>query len=162
MAASQQPIIVNSGSSGGKLLAGLAVVGVGVFAYYKVAKPLIDKLKANSDLNKQQGATITTGIYTDPKTGKKVESKKLYDISGRPITSANLYTIASDIYAGLHPGWYKPTNQERVIRAFMNTPYGRVGELEKAYLDKYSENLRDTMVDKLSDANWIKVKNYFK
>jgi len=145
-----QPVIVQNRRGIGS--AGVIVItAVGGLAYWFGIKPWLEKKKAESDLTKAQGSTLKT-----------TDKKKLYDLNGKPIVSANLDTIATDIYGGLHPGWYKPTDQERVVRAFKNTPFGSVPDLEKIYLDKYKENLKDTMQDKLSDVKWISVKNYFK
>jgi hypothetical protein len=41
------------------------------------------------------------------------------------------------------------------------TPFGYVKKLEQMYLDKYGENLKQRMADKMSDVEFIKVKFYF-
>jgi hypothetical protein len=120
--------------------------------YYFGVRPWLQKKQAQNLLTRDQGSTI-----------QPAKGKVLYNIAGKPIGSGvNLATIAADIYGGLHPGWYQPTSQERVIRAFFNTPFGYVQKLEQIYLDKYGEQLRDTMADKLSDVNFIRVKNWLK
>jgi len=161
MAAATQPIIVRSGGGGG-LLPIILVGGAAAAGYFFYLKPYLDKVAATNQLKADQATTVNTSTVIDKATGKPKTVAKMYDLRGKPITSANLATIASDIYAGLHPGWYKPTDQERVVRAFLNTPWGRVQEMEGVYLKNHGENLRATMVEKLSDENWIKVKNWFK
>lgn len=127
-----------------KFLGGGLAIGA---AYYFIARPLIEKFKNQSDLNKDQANTIT------PKKGKP-----LFDLKGKPINGANLSTIAIDLENALS----FPVDQDRVIRVFLSTPWGYVGKLEQTYLDKYGVNLRQKLVDKLSDTNWIKIKFYFK
>ena len=136
----------------------LYVGGGIVIAYfgYKAIKSFLDKQNAKIDLTKDQ----STDIKADVK-GKDKSGKKLLDLNGKPITSVNLALIATDIYNGLHPGWYKPTEQDRVVRAFKNTPFGYVKDLEKIYLEKYGENLKETLAEKLSETNFIKIKYFF-
>jgi len=143
------PIIVQTpkGTNGGTIVAGAAV---GLAAYWFIARPLIEKWQANNTLKKEQDSTITAG------------KKKLFDLNGKPIKAANIGSIASELNQALHPGWYKPTEQDRVVRVFKTTPFGYVGKLEAYYLDKYGENLKATMLDKLSDENFIKVKYDFR
>ena len=134
-------------------------VGAGIVAAYfgyKAVKGFLEKQADKADLTKDQG----TDVKAD-KAGKDKAGKKLLDLNGKPVTSVNLALIATDIYNALHPGWYKPTDQARAVRAFKNTPFGYVKELEKIYLDKYSENLKETLADKLNDENFIKIKFFF-
>lgn len=143
--------IPNPASGLGTAVKVVAVVAGGTLIYFKGVKPWLEKRKAEGELKLQQESTL-----------KATDKKKLFDLNGKPILSANLSTIATDIYNGLHPGWYVPTDQARVIRAFKNTPYGYVNKLEEIYLKQYGENLRTTMADKLSDVNWIQVKFLFR
>jgi hypothetical protein len=147
MALLPSPIAIKTDSGTTKLLLGAAGVGLG---YWFVLKPWLEQQQRQSGLNIDQGNTIK------PKAGKS-----LYNLNGKPIKDANLSTIVYDIYQGLHPGWYAPTDDARVVRAFKNTPFGYVKQVEQLYLDKYGENLRQTMADKLSDKNWINVKYWF-
>lgn len=147
------PIIVTAPTKSNPVLT-VAGVGIGLAAtYFFVAKPLIDKWQASNALKTDQDSTITAGA------GK---NKKLFDLNGKPVKSANLGAIASELQQALHPGWYKPTEQDRVVRVFKTTPFGYVKQLENFYLNKYGENLKDTMLDKLSDENFIKVKYDFR
>lgn len=150
----QTPVIIQSPKQPLNPIVILVGAGIAYFGYTELKK-LYDEYKAKSDLVKDQATTIKVG--TDPKNPKK----KLLDLNGKPIQSVNLALIATDINAALHPGWYKPTEQDRAVRAFKNTPFGYVKDLEKIYLDKYNENLKDTMADKLNDVNFIKVKHFF-
>lgn len=143
-----QPIVVKSGSS---WIAPVIIIAGGGLAYYFIAKPLIDKMKSKSQLSKEQNSTI-----------KAKSGGKLYDLTGKPIQSANLGTIAAELNQALHPGWYKPTEQDRVIRVFNTTPFGYVKQLEDFYLNRYNEPLKQTMLDKMSDENFIKVKYQFR
>lgn len=149
MAAQAQPIVINGG---GNTHVGWYVAGAALAAgvYWVYGKPYFDKLKADAELKKQQQSTI------ESKKGKPV-----YDLNGKPVKSANLATIAADIYQALNPGWYKPNDNKRAVRAFKNTPFGYVGQLEKFYLEKYQQNLRDEMA-KMPDEDWIQVKFWFK
>lgn len=142
--------IVNSPGSAKafKIGAGIAVIGLG---YFFIARPLIQKWQAQGELNTAQGSTV-----------KPAKGKVMYDISGRKINGANLDTIVVDLYNALHPGWYKPTDQERVVRVFLTIPFGYVQKIEQMYLSKYNENLKNTIADKISDMNFIKIKNWFK
>ena len=135
---------VNTSSSGFKLAVGLTGIGL---AYVFIARPLIKKFKDSNELRKDQESTI-----------KAAKGKVLKDLTGRPITSANLSTIAVD----LHDALSFPVDQARAVRVFRSTPWGYVPQLEKMYLDKYSENLKQKLVDKLSDANWISIKYNFR
>jgi len=145
-----QPIIMPSSSGGlttGKIIGGAVIIG-GVIYGVKQLKDYLDKEKAKAQLTTDQNSTIK------PPPGKKV----FYDIAGRPITSANLSTIAADLEDALS----FPVDQERAVRVFKTTPFGSVPDLEKFYLDKYSVNLKDKFISKLSDANWIKIKYNFR
>ena len=124
------------------------------FAYTKISKYL-ENIEKKEDLVKDQATDIKPG--SDPKNPKR----KYLDLNGKPITSVNMATIAADVYNALHPGFFVPTEQDRVVRAFKNTPFGFVKQLEQIYLSKYNENLKEVMSDKLSDVNFIKVKNFF-
>lgn len=132
--------------SPGTIIAGAAVLVGGIF----VLKPLITSAQNKSELNKDQASTIK------PKPGKVLKN-----LNGKPVSSVNLSTIAVDLYNALHPGWYKPTDQARAVIAFKSTPYGYVKQLENIYLDKYGENLKKVMGDKLSFENFTKVKYWF-
>lgn len=138
---------MNDGSS---ILTTVAVVasGVAVWKGYGLVKDYLDQQKATAQLKTDQGSTIT------PPAGKKI----FYDLNGKPIQKANLATIAADIEDALS----YPTDQPRAIRAFKSTPFGSVGKLEDFYLSKYNEPLRERMVSRLSDVNWIKVKFDFR
>lgn len=128
------------------------VGGLSYLGYRFVLKPLIKKGQDKAELNALQTSTVKTA-----------PGKPLYNVSGKPIQSANLGTIAVDLFNALHPGWYKPTDQSRVVRVFLNdVPYGMVNQLEQIYLTTYGENLRKELADKLSDENFIKIKYYFK
>jgi hypothetical protein len=122
-----------------------ALVG-GAYGVYKL-HGFLSKLKDSADLKRDQDSTIK------PKKGGK-----LFDLTGKPITSMNLATIAADLNDALS----FPVDQGRVLRVFQSTPFGYVAELEKIFLDKNFGNLRQRMVDKLSDTNWIKVKFNFR
>jgi hypothetical protein len=138
---------MNDGSS----VVTLIGLGAGAFAVYKgygLVKGYLDQQKMTAQLKTDQGSTVV------PPAGKKV----FYDLNGKPIQKANLATIAADIEDALS----YPTDQARAVRAFKSTPFGSVGKLEDFYLDKYKEPLRERMVSRLSDANWIKVKFDFR
>ena len=135
---------VNTSSSGFKLA--VALTGIGL-TYVFIARPLIKKYKDKNELRKDQDSTIKAG-----------KGRVLKDLTGRPITSANLSTIAVD----LHDALSFPVDQARAVRVFRSTPFGYVPQLEKMYLDKYSENLKQRLVDKLSDTNWISIKYNFR
>jgi len=147
--ANQTPIIVQKSGPDPIILIGGAAAAI--FLYLKVLKPYLDKIQAKADLSKDQATDIKAGSTKG----------KLIDLNGRAITNVNLSTIATDVYNGLHPGFFVPTKQDRVVRAFKNTPFGYVKQLEQIYLNKYGENLKETMADKLSDVNFIKVKTFF-
>lgn len=147
MPALPAPMIIKSG---GNTLTNLLILGGGAFLTYKVYKGFkdyVDKQQAAAQLNKDIASTI-----------KPAKGKKLFDLNGKPIQGANLATIAADIENALS----YPRDQPRAIRSFKNTPFGYVPELEKFYLQKYGEPLRERMINRLSDENWIKVKFNFK
>ena len=148
----QQPLVIQKSPPSPILIVGLGVLG---FLAYRKFSGLIETAQQKADLVKDQATDVKKG------EDKKNPNKLLLDLNGKPIKSANLSTIAVDVYNGLHPGWYKPTDQDRVVRAFRNTPFGYVKQLEKIYLDKYGENLKETMADKLSDTNFLKLKPFF-
>jgi hypothetical protein len=135
----------------------IVIVGVGILGFlaYKKISSYLETVKAKEDLIKDQSTDIKPG------QDKNNPKKLILDLNGKPIKSANLATIAIDLYNALHPGWYKPTEQERAVRAFKNTPFGYVKQLEQIYLNKYGENLKETLADKLSDTNFIKIKPFF-
>lgn len=135
------------GISTGKIIGG-AVIVVGAIYAIKQVKDYLNKQEAKAQLVTDQNSTVL------PPAGKKV----FFDISGRPIKSANLATIASDLNNALS----FPVDQERAIRVFQTTPFGSVPALENFYLSKYSDNLKDKFISKLSDANWIKIKYNFR
>lgn len=144
------PIIVNSGGGAGgavKTFLGIAGLAAGVYGVYKL-KGWFDQQQAKSQLTKDQNTTIK------PPAGKKV----FYDLNGKPIQSANLATIATDLENALS----YPVDNARALRVFKSTPFGSVKALEDVYLDKYKENLKDRMVSRLNDATWIKAKFDFR
>jgi hypothetical protein len=146
--ATVQPIVVNGGgSSAGKIIGAVVLVGGGIYAF-KQLKDYADKVKAGQDLKNDQASTVK------PPKGHKV----FYDLNGKPITSANLATIAADLENALS----YPVDGARAVRVFKSTPFGSVKDLESIYLNKYSENLKDRMISRLSDADWIKVKFDFR
>lgn len=142
------PVIVTSGG-GNPLLMALIVLGGGAGVYFFGVKPWLDKKAAKEGLNKDQGSTIT------PAKGHKL----LYDLNGKLIKSANLGTIAAELHDSLDAMF---VDGPRVVRVFKSTPFGHVAELEKFYLDRYSESLRQRMVEKMKDKDWINVKFWFK
>lgn len=136
------------------LFGGLVVLGVGG---YFIAKPYFDKKRDEANLKYEQKQDQSfKGVVI---AGKKLDG--WYNLSGKKIDSANLATIASDLNGALHPGWYIPTDQERAVRVFLQTPYGMVKKLEEVYLNMEFGNLKKDLSEKLSDVNWIKIKNYF-
>jgi hypothetical protein len=144
------PIIIDRSSGGittGKIIGGAAIL-IGVIYIGKKIKNYTDKIAAGQSLKTDQESTIT------PPKGKKI----LYDLSGKPITSANLATIAADLENALS----YPVDGQRAVRVFRTTPFGYVKELEKFYLNKYGENLKDRMISRLSDSQWIAVKYNFR
>lgn len=151
-----QPIILPAQKSAVSPIITIAIVGgLGYFAYSKL-KDYFDKEQAKKDLTTDQGSNVTVNPKsTDPRY------RKLLDLNGKPIKTVNLATIATDLNKGLHTEWYKPADQQRIVRAFKNTPFGFVKDLEKLYLNKYAENLKELMMDKLNDENFIKVKHFF-
>jgi len=144
-----QPIVVNGGggSSAFKVIGTVVLIGGGIYAF-KQLKDYADKVKANEQLKNDQDTTVK------PPPGKKV----FYDLNGKPIQSANLATIAADLENALS----YPVDDARAVRVFKSTPFGSVKELERVYLNKYNENLKDRMISRLSDSNWIKVKFDFR
>jgi hypothetical protein len=147
-----QPMIIQKAAPNPILIVGIGIVG---FLAYKKLSSYLETVKQKEDLIKDQSTDIKPG------QDKKNPKKLILDLNGKPIKSANLATIAIDLYNALHPGWYKPTEQERAVRAFKNTPFGYVKQLEQIYLNKYGENLKETLADKLSDTNFIKIKPFF-
>jgi hypothetical protein len=147
MATISIPTPVSTGITFGKVVGGVIVIG-GVIYGVKKFKNYLDKENEKKQLLIDQGTTIK------PPPGKKV----FYDLNGKPITSANLSTIAADLEDALS----FPVDQARVIRVFQSTPFGSVKDLETFYLNKYGENLKQRMIDKLSDSNWIKIKFNFR
>ena len=125
-----------------KAIGGTVIVGFVLYKGYGVIK----KYQAKGELTKDQASTVTA------KPGKT-----LFTIAGKPIRSMNLSTIVVD----LHDALSFPADQARAVRVFMTIPFGYVKKVEAMYLDKYGDNLKQKLVDKLSDANWIKVKFYF-
>lgn len=123
------------------------VLGGSTAAYFFIVRPIVKRWQAQSDLKKDQDSTI-----------RAAKGKVLKDLNGKPVTSANLSTIAVD----LHDALSFPVDQARAVRVFQSTPWGYVPQLERMYLDKYNENLKQRLVDKLSDANWIKIKFNFR
>lgn len=145
MATTAQPIIVKSGNNG--LLFGGLILGGGIFGYITIIKPMIDEYKSKNSLKRDQASTI-----------KAPPGKVLKDLNGKPTTSANLSTIAADLYEALS----FPADGARAVRVFKSTPWGYVEKLEEMYLDKYKENLKDRLVKKLSDEQWISIKFNFR
>ena len=133
---------------GNNVLTTVGIVAGLVIAYkgYSTIKDWRKEAEAKDQLKKDQASII-----------KVAPGKKLFDLMGKPIKSANIANIASDIESGTS----YPTDQQRVLRAFKSTPFGHVKELEDFYLDKYKEPLRERLVSRLSDANWISIKFLF-
>lgn len=129
------------------------ILGAGaLYLAYNEYKKWKEQRDKESALTKDQASTINTE-----------KKKPLYNLNGKPISSANLGTIAADLYSALNTSWYSPTDTERAVRTFKNnTPYGYVQQLEKLYLEKYGQNLKERMAEKLSDVEFINVKYYFK
>lgn len=144
-AAAIPQIKVDTSSSGFKWFVGAAI---GTAGYFFIVRPLVKQIKAQNALRRDQDSTVTPA-----------KGKVLKDLLGRPTTGANLALIAADIHDALDR--FIP-DQDRAVRAFFNTPWGYVPKLEKMYLDKYSKDLKQHMVDKLKDTNFIKVKFYFR
>lgn len=145
-APAQSPVIVTGGSNPLTMVLGfgaLALIGVGAWKLSGYLK----KQEAASQLKKDQASTV-----------KPAAGKKMYDLNGKPITSANLGMIATDIRGALK----FPTDDARAVRAFKNTPFGFVNQLETLYLNKYGEDLKAQMEDDLEDEYWIQVKHWFK
>ena len=154
-----ESVTTNKPSATGGVNPTVAVVGVlvlGVGGYF-VLKPYLDKKRDEANLKfEQQQDKSLKGVVIK---GKKLDG--WYNLSGKKIDSANLATVASDLNGALHPGWYLPTDQDRAVRVFLQTPYGMVKKLEGVYLGMEFGNLKKDLSDKLSDTNWIKIKNYF-
>lgn len=144
------PIIIDRTNSGGittgKVIGG-AIVVVGVIYIGKKIKDYADKVAAGQQLKTDQESTI------EPKKGKV-----LFDLSGKPIKSANIATIAADLENALS----YPVDGQRAVRVFRSTPFGHVKDLETFYLNKYGENLKDRMISRLSDSQWIAIKYNFR
>jgi len=151
------PIVVQSKNN----LTPLYIIGGAALAFfgYKAVKKFIETQQTASNIKSGQAATVKPG--TKDKSGQIVSK---FDISGKPISpgGVNIDTIATDLYNALNPGWYKPTDQSRVIRVFNSTPLNQVKTLENIYFNKYKESLKEILGDKLSDENFIKVKFYFR
>lgn len=147
-----------SGGGGGGIgtigiVLGLAGAGVGIY----FLKDYLDEQKKKTVLDFQQKQNYSLSPVNV--AGKKLSN--WYNLKGEKITSANLASLAADLNGALHPGWYAPTEQARAVRVFLQTPYGMVKKLETVYLTMYSEDLKKTLTEKLSDVNYIKIKNYF-
>lgn len=138
----QVPTPAKAGLTIGKAIGGIIVFG-GIIYFGKKA---YNSYKAKQQLVTDQASTI-----------KPPSGKILYDLRGKPIQSLNLATIATELNGFLN----FPVNQERSVSAFLDTPFGYVPQLEKLYLQKYNDNLKDRLFSKLSTENWIKIKNYF-
>lgn len=129
------------------------VLGLGITAlvlgggYWFGLKPLLDKMAAENQLKKDQASTI-----------KAAKGKPLFDLTGKPVKSANLATIATDLFDSLR----FPTDDPRVVRVFNTTPFGYVPQLEKVYLDKYKRDLKTDLVQNLNDKSWISIKYNFR
>jgi hypothetical protein len=121
--------------------------GVVALAYWKIVRPWWEEHKSKDQLKKNQASTI-----------KPAPGKVLKDLNGKPITSANLSTIAADLKEALS----FPADGPRAVRVFKSTPWGYVQKLEDLYLENYHENLKDLLAKKLSDSEWISIKFNFK
>lgn len=140
------PLLVNSGFNPVKTvltIGGLVLGGYGVWQLKKYA----DRVKDANNLKKEQDSTI-----------KAAQGKKLFDLNGKPIQSANLGMIAAD----LHDSLKFPTDDPRVVRVFKTTPFGYVTKLEQFYLDRYGKNLKQELVENLNDKSWIQIKYNFR
>ena len=140
------PLLVNSGFNPIKTvltIGGLVLGGYGVWELKKYA----DRLRDSNNLKKEQDSTI-----------KADKGKKLFDLNGKPIQSANLGMIAAD----LHDSLKFPTDDPRVVRVFKTTPFGYVTKLEQFYLDRYGKNLKQELVENLNDKSWIQIKYNFR
>lgn len=135
------------------IVLGIGVAGAGVY----FLKDYLDEQKKKSVLDFEQKQNYSFNPVNV--AGKKLSN--WYNLKGEKITSANLASIASDLNGALHPGYLIPTEQDRAVRVFLQTPYGMVKKLETVYLGIYSENLKQILSEKLSDVNFIKIKNYF-
>lgn len=144
--ASPTPVIVQTKSNTGTWIALGVGTGLAIF-FGKKLKDYFALQSEKSALVKDQASTIK------PKPGKK-----LFDLNGKPISSANISTIAADLEDALS----RPVDDARAVRVFLSTPYGHVADLEKYYLERYGENLKARMISRLEDEYWIKVKFWFK
>lgn len=142
------PIVINGGASPLKTVLAISTIGLLGFGAWELKKYL-DKVADANNLKKDQDSTITS---------KK--GKPLFDLNGKPVSSANLGMIAADLNNTLSS--FLPVDNDRVVRVFQSTPYGYVSKLEQFYLDRYGKQLRQQMVDRMSDAAWIKIKFNFK
>lgn len=128
-----------------KLIGAVAGAAVGGYVIYKGVSWL-SKQQALNALKSAQASTI-----------KPLPGKVLYTIAGKPVRSMNLDTIVTDLNDALK----FPADEARAIRVFMTIPFGYVKKVETMYLDKYGDNLKETMAKKFSDSEFIKVKYYF-
>lgn len=144
-AAAIPQIKVDTSSNGFKYF---LITGGVVATYFFVVRPIVKKYQAENALKRDQQSTI-----------KPAKGKVLKDLLGRPTTGANLALIAADIHDALDRFF---PDQDRAVRVFFNTPWGYVPQLEKLFLEKYNKDLKQLMVDKLNDQNFIKVKFYFR
>jgi hypothetical protein len=147
MPAVTQPIIVKSGSGNNQLLELGLLLGGGALVYFKWVGPYLKKVADKKQLAKDEAATI-----------KPAPGKRLFDLVGRPIKSANLATIAADLKDSLK----FPTDDPRVVRVFQTTPFGYVKKLQEFYLDKYGKDLQQELVSNLNDKSWIAIKYNFR
>lgn len=151
------PVIIQPKSN----LTPVYIIGGAVIAFlgYKEVKKFLENQETAANIKSGQASTVKPG--TKDKSGQIVSK---YDISGKPVSTSgvNIDTIATDLYNALHPGWYKPTDQERVLRVFNTTPLNQVKTLENIYFNKYKESLKEVLGDKLNDVNFIKIKYYFR
>lgn len=151
------PIVVQSKNN----FTPLYIIGGAALAYfgYKAVKKFLEDQQTAANIKAGQASTVKPG--TKDKSGQIIS---IYDISGKPVSKSgvNIDTIATDLYNALNPGWYKPTDQSRVLRVFNSTPLNQVKTLENIYFNKYKESLKEVLGDKLSDENFIKVKFYFR
>lgn len=130
----------------GKIAVGAGAVGLTIYGVYLISKE-VSKYRDRSNLDLEQKSTITA---------KK--GKPLFNLLGKPIKDANLGLIAAD----LHDSLKFPTDDPRVVRVFQSTPFGYVPELEKYFLKRYNKNLKQELVENLSDKYWIKIKFNFR
>lgn len=138
-------MMIKGGNDPVKIVMEIGGLALGAFLVYEGFQ-LVKKYNDKADLKRDQDSTIKPG-----------KNGKLFDLNGKPITGVNLATIATDLDNALS----FPADQARAVRVFKSTPFGYVKKLEDLFLAKNFGNLRQRMADKLSDANWIKVKFYF-